>query len=393
MNNFAKREQHMFLFSRLLLGRLALVSALAFSLVAARPALAQSTASIQGTVTDATGASVPNATVTVRNQNTGEERTTQTDAAGSYLVPALPVGSYRVEVKAQGMQPTAATNLPLEVSSTARQDFSLKVAATSETVEITAAAPVIQENPVSVGTVVNQRTVQEIPLNGRHFVDLALLIPGTVTPPSSGFLTAPLRGQGSFAFNSAGGREDSVNYMINGVNVSDPVQNQITFQPTINTIQEFKVDNQTFSAEYGRNSGSIVNIATRSGANEWHGELYDFLRNSFFDARGFTNTTKLANGSPNPQAPFKRNQFGGDGGGYIKKDTTFFYLSYEGLRQRQAVPLTATVLTDPQRATVQTSSDAIIKKLLPLIPSANQPNGGFVSAASANVDIDQGTAN
>ena len=386
----------MFAFSRLLSRQSLLVSVLAFSFVVTWTAFAQSTASIQGTVTDATGASVPNATVTVRNQNTGEERTTQTDAAGSYLVPALPVGTYRVEVKAQGMQPTAATNLPLEVSSTARQDFSLKVAATSETVEITAAAPVIQENPVSVGTVVNQRTVQEIPLNGRHFVDLALLIPGTVTPPSSGFLTAPLRGQGSFAFNSAGGREDSVNYMINGVNVSDPVQNQITFQPTINTIQEFKVDNQTFSAEYGRNSGSIVNIATRSGSNEWHGELYDFLRNSYFDARNFANTRQILSGGnliANPQAPFKRNQFGGDGGGYIKKDKTFFYLSYEGLRQRQAVPLTATVLTDQQRAQVLTSSDSIIQKLLPLIPQANQPNGGYISAATANVNIDQGTAN
>jgi hypothetical protein len=224
-------------------------SVLVLSLIVSGLVFAQSTATIQGTVTD---------------QNTGEERTTQTDASGSYLVSALPVGTYRVEIKAQGMQTMVATNLPIEVGSTARQDFSVKVATTSETVEITAAAPVIQENPVSVGTVVNQRTVQEIPLNGRHFVDLALLIPGTVTPPSSGFLTAPLRGQGSFAFNSAGGREDSINYMINGVNLSDPVQNQITFQPTINTIQEFKVDNQTFSAEYGRNSGVARRIVRLS---------------------------------------------------------------------------------------------------------------------------------
>ncbi|HYL75566.1 MAG TPA: TonB-dependent receptor [Bryobacteraceae bacterium] len=383
----------MYLRSCSFFSRFALACALAVCLLFTGAAFAQSTATIQGTVVDATGASVPNATVTVRNQNTGEERATSTDAAGNYLVPSLPVGTYRVEIKAPGMQTVVASNLPLEVGSTVRQDFNLKVAATSETIEIKGTAPVINEDPVSVGTVIDQRTVQEIPLNGRHFVDLALLIPGTVTPPSNGFLTAPLRGQGSFAFNSAGGREDSVNYMINGVNLSDPVQNQITFQPTINTVQEFKTDNQTFSAEYGRNSGSIVNIATRSGSNQWHGDFYDYLRNSYFDARNFANTTKLANGNVNPQAPFKRNQFGADGGGYIKKDTTFFFLSYEGLRQRQAVPLTATVLTDAQRATVQTSSDAIIKKLLPLIPAANQPNGGYVSAATANVNIDQGTAN
>ena len=372
---------------------LAIACLLAAFLLVAGSAFAQSTATIQGTVSDATGASVPNATVTARNQSTGQERSTTTDAAGAYVIPSLPVGTYRIEAKASGMQTMVANDLTVEVGTVVRQDFAMKVAATSETIEIKATAPVVSQDPVSVGSVVNQRTVQEIPLNGRHFVDLALLIPGTVTPPANGFLTAPLRGQGSFAFNSGGGREDSINYMINGINLSDPVQNQITFQPTINTVQEFKVDNQTFSAEYGRNSGSIVNIATRSGSNEWHGELYDFLRNSYFDARNFTNTTKLANGNSNPQAPFKRNQFGGDGGGYIKKDTTFFYLSYEGLRQRQAVPLTATVLTDPQRAQVQTSSDAIIRKLLPLIPSANQPNGGFVSAASANVNIDQGTAN
>src|ERR1700736_5233229 len=285
---------------------------LAVCLLFTATVFAQSTATLQGTVADATGASVPNATVSVRNQNTGEERTTQTDAAGAYVAPSLPVGTYRLEVKAPGLQTTVASNLVLEVGASVRQDFTLKVAATSETIEIKATAPVVSEDPVSVGTVINQRTVQEIPLNGRHFVDLALLVPGTVTPPANGFLTAPLRGQGSFAFNSAGGREDSINYMINGVNMSDPVQNQITFQPTINTVQEFKVDNQTFSAEYGRNSGSIVNIATRSGTNEWHGEMYDFLRNSYFDARNFANTRQILSGSnlvSNPQAPFKRNQF------------------------------------------------------------------------------------
>src|SRR5207244_7563478 len=111
----------------------------------------------------------------------------------------------------------------------------------------------------------------KIPPTGRPFVDLGLLIPGSVTPPANGFLTAPLRGQGSFAFNTAGNREDTVNFIVNGINLSDMVQNQITFQPTINTVQEFKVDNSTYSAEYGRNSGAIVNIASRSGTKDFHG--------------------------------------------------------------------------------------------------------------------------
>jgi hypothetical protein len=114
--------------------------------------------------------------------------------------------------------------------------------------------------------VVNERTVQEIPLNGRHFVDLAELTTGTVTGPAVGNLTVPLRGQGTFSFNSAGGREDTVNFMVNGINMNDPNNQQVTFQPTINTVDEFKIDNSTFSAEYGRNSGTIVNVATRAGS-------------------------------------------------------------------------------------------------------------------------------
>ncbi len=295
------------------------------------------------------------------------------------------------------MQSTAATAVDVSVGTTLRQDFSLKISATSEVIEVQGAASVVESSTSSVGTVVNQQTVQEIPLNGRHFVDLTLLVPGTVTPPVNGFLTAPLRGQGSFAFNSAGAREDSVNFMINGINLSDPNQNQITFQPTINTIEEFKVDNSTFSAEYGRNSGSIVNIATRSGVNAWHGEAYEFLRNNDLDARNFTNPTNTTNAAgalvPSPQAQFIRNQFGGDGGGALKKDRIFAYLSYEGLRQRQSVSLSAPVLTAAQRAQAAVSSDAAINALLPLIPLPNSGSSSFVGGASAPVNIEQGTAN
>jgi carboxypeptidase family protein/TonB-dependent receptor-like protein len=369
---------------------------LAVSLLLTANVFAQSTGTITGTVTDATGAVVPNATVTVRNQNTGEERTTQTDSAGVYLVPSLSIGTYRVEVKSPGMQTMVANDLPTEVGTAVRQDFSLKVSATSTTIEITGTAPVVESNAVSVGSVVNQTTVQDIPLNGRHFVDLALLVPGSVVAPVNGFLTAPLRGQGAFAFNSAGAREDSINFMVNGINLSDPNQNQITFQPTINTVEEFKIDNQTFSAEYGRNSGSIVNIATRAGANTWHGEAYEFFRNDDLDARNFSNPTTVTVAgvsSPNPESPFKRNQFGGDGGGALKKDKTFMFLSYEGLRQRQAVPLSATTLTLAQRAQAMTSSDAQIQNLLTLIPLPNSGTNQFAGSAVAPVNIEQGTAN
>ena len=223
---------------------------------------------------------------------------------------------------------------------------------------------------------------------------MALLIPGTVTPPQNGFLTAPLRGQGSFAFNTAGNREDTVNFMVNGINLNDMVQNQITFQPSINTVSEFKVDNSTYSAEYGRNSGAIVNIATRSGSNQYHGELFEFIRNHDLDARNFFNTRFITvNGvqTPNAQATFKRNNFGANFGGPIYKDKTFFFLSYEGLRQRQGIPLSTAVLSTAQRAQVQAGGNPTSLQLLNLIPAANSGNN-FVGSATAPVNIDQGTA-
>ena len=360
-------------------------------------ALAQSTATVQGTVTDNKGAVIPNATVVVRNRNTSTERTTQTDSNGNYQVAALPVGVYTIEVRVQGFKTQVADSVTLEVAKTIVQNFQMDVGAISEQVLVSSDVPVIETTTTSVGTVINQRTVQDIPLNGRHFVDLGLLIPGSVTPPQNGFLTAPLRGQGSFAINTAGNREDTVNFMINGINLNDMVQNQITFQPSINTVQEFKADNSTFSAEYGRNSGAIVNIATRSGVNDYHGELFEFLRNDVFDARNFFERTT------NP-APFKRNQFGfnlggpfnlphfGEGGpafAYNGKNRTFFFFSYEGLRQRQGLTVSGvTVPTIAQRAAV---TDPVIKQLLPLIPLPNVGATGFAGSATAPVNIDQGT--
>jgi len=374
-------------------------------LVAALPAtpsaLGQSTAVLQGTVSDAKGAVLPNATVTARNRGTSSERTTQTDSEGNYQFAALPVGSYTVEVKANGFKTGVADQVTVEVAKTVVQNFQMDIGALSEQVLVSSDVPVIETTTTSVGTVINQRTVQEIPLNGRHFVDLGLLIPGSVTPPQNGFLTAPLRGQGSFAFNTAGGREDTVNFMINGVNLNDMVQNQITFQPSINTVQEFKVDNSTVSAEYGRNSGAIVNIATRSGSNQYHGEAFEFLRNEALDARNFFDARK---------PPFKRNQFGfniggpvmlphfGDGGpifSYDGKNETFFFFSYEGTRQRQGLTLTSNVLTGAQRASV---TNPTIQQLLPLIPLATSvdivggvPVARFAGAGTAPVDIDQFT--
>jgi len=345
---------------------------------------AQSTAILQGTVLDTQRAAVPGATVVVHNTATGIERTIVTDASGNFVAASLPPGPYQVEVSLQGFQ-TQRREVTLQVSQTRQLDVELGVAAVAEQVSVTAEAPVVDTATVSVGTVVNQRTVQEIPLNGRHFVDLGLLIPGSVTPPQNGFLTAPLRGQGSFAFNTAGNREDTVNFMINGINLNDMVQNQITFQPSINTVQEFKVDNSTFSAAYGRNSGAIVNIATRSGTNQFSGEAFEFYRNDRFDSRNVFNTP------PARKSPFNRNQFGAALGGPIARNRTFFFLTYEGLRQRQGIDINSGVLTAAERAAV---TDPISRQLLQYIPESNATVNGaarFVGSATAPVNIDQWT--
>lgn len=380
------------------------IAFLTLTLLFALAALAQNTASIKGLVTDASGAAVVGARVTVTSPTVGIERTTTTNSSGDYEVPALPPGVYNVKVEGSSFQPQQANNVQLPVSQNVVQNFTLKVAAATEVVTVEGTAPVIEATTMTVGQTIDKNTVQEIPLNGRHFVDLGLLIPGSVTPPQNGFLTAPLRGQGSFAVNTAGNREDAVNFMINGINLNDMVQNQVTFQPTINTVSEFKVDNSTYSAEYGRNSGAIVNIATRSGSDQFHGELYEFLRNDWLDARNAFNPVTVTNSatgavSANPISPFKRNQFGGDFGGPIFKDRTFFFLSYEGLRQRQGLPLTQGVLADTgpnSRQTIQALGGPVANAILALVPHANGVIGAatpaFLSSATAPVNIDQGTA-
>jgi hypothetical protein len=382
------------------------------SLLLAASALAQTTASIKGNVIDPSGAAVVGAKITVRNVAQGFERITATTSGGDYEVPLLPPGVYVVKVEGSGFQAQQAKNVVVEASQNIVQNFSLKVAAASEVVTVESAAPIIESTTMTVGQTVDQRYVQEFPLNGRHFIDLALFTPGTLTAPQNGFLTAPLRGQGALSVVTAGMREDAVNYVVNGINLNDMVQNQITFQPAISTVGEFKVDNSTYSAEYGRNSGAIVNIATRSGSNQYHGEVYDYLRNNYFDARNAFNPVTL-NGLPNRMNQFDRNQYGGDFGGAIYKDKTFFFVSYEGMRQKQGLALASQVFPDGNPATTTvagcTAAGATITRaciaavgnpisnaILGLIPHANTalngslvPNG-FSGSTPAPVNIDQG---
>lgn len=347
---------------------------------------AQGTSALQGRVVDPAGAVVAGARITARNRATSTERVAETDGEGDYLISALPVGDYRVEVRVPAFQPQIVNSLSVEVGRSTVQDFQVQVGDISLELNVNPASQTVERTTASVGHVVDRRMVQEIPLNGRYFLDLGLLVPGSVTPSQGAFSAAPMRGLGALAINTAGNREETVNYLVNGITLNNLTFSSITFQPSINTIQEFRVSNSTVSAEFGQSSGATVDIATRSGANDFHGELFEFLRNDAFDARNFFNFT-----SHDPP-PFKRNQFGGNFAGPIVKNRAFFLFSYEGLRQRQGLDLNSLVLSDAQRASV---TDPVIRKLIELIPRANFVDSSgtprFIGSAGAPVDQGQWT--
>ena len=361
------------------------LSVLVLLLVLSTCVYAQSTASIEGLITDQNGALINGAEIVASDPAIGVSRVAITDESGRYQIPALPIGDYRVEVRANGFQTRILEHVRIEVARKLTQDFELQVGDVSQEVSVTTTAgDLIERATISVGHVIDREKVQTLPLNGRYFLDLGLLVPGSVTPPQGAFSSAPIRGLGSFSITTAGNREETINYIINGLPLNNLTNSSITFQPSIGAVQEFKVDNSTFSAEYGQSSGAVVNIATRSGANEFHGEVFEFLRNDVFDARNFFAFTATE------PPPFHRNQFGGQLGGPIVRDKAFFFFSYEGLRQRQRLDLNSLVLSDAQRAL---ATDPVILKLLPLIPRANfvdaSETARFVGSANAAVDTDQ----
>jgi len=359
---------------------------------------AQSTATLSGVVTDPTGAVVAGAQVTVHSLATGLDRQLVTDSAGLYAAPSLLPGDYQVQVKASGFSQYTLQKVTLDVDQRVTVNVPLALSTAGETVQVESTASQIETQTSTVGQVIGSNTVQELPLNGRHFLDLTVLTPGGVVAPTAGSLTATSRGLGANSFDTAGNREDSVNFQINGINLNDISQNQITFQPSIVTTSEFKINNSTFSAEYGRSSGSIVNVSTRSGADKFHGDAFDYFRNDALDARNYFNrnfnpaTGLPLPGLPGEKAPLIRNNFGGDVGGPIWRHHTFFFASYEGLRQHQGILQNSTVLTPAQQAQIAANaatypSAAALAKLIPLPNSGNN----YVAFTPGPVQIDQVT--
>jgi carboxypeptidase family protein/TonB-dependent receptor-like protein len=347
---------------------------------------AQTSASLQGSVSDATGAVVPAATVRVRSQASAIDRSVSTTPDGRYFVVGLPAGRYHVTASATGFRSEVIEELILEVERTVVRDFRLEVGASRETVVVRAEIPLVERGTASVGHAVTPLTVQEIPLNGRRFVDLGLLVPGSVAPSQSGFSTTPIRGLGALAINTAGNREEAVGFHVNGVSTNNLTFGSLIFQPPIGSIQEFRVDNSALGAHHGHVSGAVVSMVTRSGTDAFHGDLFEFFRDDALDARNFFEFT-----SPDPH-PFRRDQFGGSLGGPVIRGRTFFFGTYEGMRQQQGLDLNSLVLSDEQRARV---TNPTVRRLAEFIPRPNTVDSGgnprFVGSGEAVVDTDRWT--
>ena len=298
---------------------------------------AQATGEITGTVADPSGAAIAGAKVTIINTATAAERTTTSNEAGIYNVPALRPGNYSVRVESSGFKIAERKDIVLQVGQVDRLDFSMQLGNVSDTIEVSGGAPVIETETATVGTVIENKRIVDLPLNGRNPLQLVSLTPGATTngPASSQGQQRMGGARNAFSLNVAGQRTSNNHYELDGVENTDPNFNTYLFLPSVDALQEFKVESGTYGAEYGFGL-SQVNMTVRSGTNAFHGALFEFLRNSDLDAKNFFDP-------PGPIAPFKRNQFGATLGGPVwlpkifnGRDKLFFFFDYEGLRERKA---------------------------------------------------------
>ncbi|HKN25942.1 MAG TPA: carboxypeptidase regulatory-like domain-containing protein [Candidatus Acidoferrum sp.] len=317
-----------------LLGLLVLVA------VAGSQVLAQEIAgSIRGTLTDGTGATVSNAKVTAIQRETGLQRSTVSNAQGAYVLVELPVGHYRLEADAVGFKRFVQEGISLDVNKTATVGIHLAVGTNTQEIEVKADALMIESTSTNLGQTVGDREVLDLPLNGRHFTQLGTLQPGVV-PITPGLAEAGGTTREGQAYAVNGQRPESNNFLIDGADNFNTVDGGFVLEPPVDAISEFRILTHTANAEFGHSTGSTTNIVTRSGTNGFHGSAWEFLRNNAMDAKSFF---------ADSVEPLHRNQFGGTLGGPIKKDKTFFFLYYEGVRDSQGETTRATVPSDAER--------------------------------------------
>src|SRR5258708_1852495 len=301
------------------------------------------TGNIVGTVKDPTGAVVAGARVVVTDVDRGLTFDTVTNNEGEYVAGPLRVGSYTVTVEHAGFKKAVSVPVSLDVQQRVAVNVILEVGQVDQQIEVSGAAPLLETETSGLGQVVDNKRVANLPLNGRNFAQLALLTAGTApSEPGS-------RDEGGYGFSANGARSLQNNFLLDGVdnnsNLPDLLnETNYVIQPSVEALEEFKVQTNAYSAEFGRGNGAIINATIKSGTNQFHGSVYEFLRNEKFDAKNFFDdpSTRIA--------PYKQNQFGFTLGGPLVRNRTFFFVDYEGLRIRQPQTLTSTVPTLPQRS-------------------------------------------
>ena len=299
----------------------------------------QATGSISGTVTDVSGAPISGAKVTVTGQNTGSVREAISDSSGHYVVPLLGVNTFTVHGAFTGFQASEVKDVRLQVDEAREVNFTLSPANVQQSVEVTATPVAVQTTNPTLGQVITAQQVADLPLNGRDFVQLATLTPGTTQETSTGSFfnggpSSEVSARGSFSLSVGGSRANSTDWLLDGNDNNELTGGGISILPSIDAIQEFKVLTYNYSAEWGTRAGPTVLVTTKNGTDTIHGSLFEFFRNTKLDARSFfaANTEQ-----------FNLNQFGGSVGGPIKKDKTFFFADIQNKFQRHGTPFTGLV--------------------------------------------------
>jgi hypothetical protein len=327
------------------------------------------TADILGTITDATGAVVPNATVTLTDLGTNEKRTVQTNTSGDYSFTLLPVGHYSIDVKATGFKESITKDLAVEAGDRARSDAHLELGSENQTVTVEATTPLLQADSATVSSTVTAKAVQDLPLNGRNFVQLVALVPGANEGQGNGLSSGgrPDDRRTNAAGLSVNGQDESLNnWVVDGVDDNERIIGTIGIKPNVEGIQEITVQTNSYAAEAGRTAGGVINIVTRSGTNQFHGSVYEYFRNDIFDGRSFFQNTGA-------KPELRQNQYGASIGGPIWRNRTFFFFDWEGFRQVAGVTDTGTVPTLAEWDDINSQNGGSPQALL-------SPNNGTLQA-------------
>ncbi len=376
-------------FSKVFRALFAVCFILALTLYPSVAAHAQVTgATLSGTVTDATGAVIPGVMISIKNRATAVVRNVTADEAGFYSAPNLLAGVYDVTASQPGFSTVVESNITLGVGAQQLLNISMRIGESAQLVEVTEAAPLIQLTSSTISNAIESTIVRELPLNGRDWASLATLAPGVqAIETQMPFENGVLRGNRGFGFQMtiSGGRPTQNNYRIDGLSINDYANGAgsvIGVSLGVDAIQEFSVISGNYSAEYGRTSGGIVNAISKSGTNAFHGDVYEFLRNSALDANDF-----FSNAAHQPKPTYRRNQFGAAAGGPIRKDRTFIFGDYEGIRQAEGAPSgNSTVPSDNARLGILAGQPVLVG------PCANPATQTNLAPGRATTCVDNNAA-